>query len=497
MDRMSPLDATFLHIEDGVTHMHIASCALFEGPTPPYADIVRLFAGKLPLVPRYRQKVRFVPGAMGRPVWVDDPHFRIDYHLRHTALPPGGTDQDLRNLMGRLMSQQLDRNRPLWEAWVVEGLADGRWALVSKVHHCMVDGISGTDLMAVVLDASRDGSPPVEDHWAPEPEPSDATLLREAVTEALTTPSEVARWGRSALRGPKRMAADLTQFFQGAVAMGERLRPNVEMSIEGSIGPHRRWAWARSSIAEVKQIRAVHGGTVNDVVLTAITRGFRDLLLAHGDNVGPDTVVRTLVPVSVRTSGDHSYNNQVSGMIAELPVGIEDPLQRLRSIRAQMAGLKESHQAVAGNVLTNLAGFAPPMLLSVGLRTAVGVMRRMPQRSVNTVTTNVPGPQIPLYACGRELLEYFPFVPISYGLRTGVAILSYNGKIGFGVTGDWDSVPDVGVLSDGIEAGIRELLDASAATEPDTAAPRPAPRKRPSRTAASRAAARSATSASA
>lgn len=487
MDRMSPLDATFLHIEDGVNHMHIASCALFEGPAPAYADVVALFAGKLPLVPRYRQKVRFVPGALGRPVWVDDPHFRMDYHLRHTALPSPGSDQDLRNLMGRLMSQQLDRNRPLWETWVVEGLADGRWALVSKVHHCMVDGISGTDLMAVVLDITREGSPAVPDDWTPAAEPSDAELLRDAVAETMTSPGELMRWGRSALRRPRRIAAEVGEFVQGAKAMGERLRPNVPLSIEGSIGPHRRWAWARTSIAEVKTVRSAHGGTVNDVVLTAITKGFRDLLLGRGDDLD-GVVVRTLVPVSVRSRDDHTYNNQVSGLIAELPVGIADPLERLQSIRAQMAGLKDSHQAVAGNVLTSMAGFAPPMLLSMGLRTAVGFMRRMPQRSINTVTTNVPGPQIPLYACGREMLEYFPFVPISHGLRTGVAILSYNGTIGFGVTGDWDSIPDVAVLAEGIEAGMRELLDASAPASATPAA-RPA-RRTPGTKAASKPAAK-------
>jgi WS/DGAT/MGAT family acyltransferase len=459
---MSPLDATFLHIEDGVNHMHIASCARFEGPAPSYESLVELFRGKLPLVPRYRQKVRFVPGAIGRPVWVDDPHFRIDYHIRHTALPPPGSDDDLRNLMGRLMSQQLDRNRPLWEVWLVEGLADGSWALISKVHHCMVDGISGTDLMALILDASRESSPAVADDWRPAPEPSDSDLIRDAISETLASPTEMARWVRSGLRRPRRLLADVGDLLQGAKAMGQALRPNVPLSIEGTIGPHRRWAWARTSLADVKLIRKALGGTVNDVVLAAITSGFRDLLLSRGDEID-GTVVRTLVPVSVRNPDDHTANNQVSGMIAELPVGIADPVERLHAIHTQMAGLKESHQAVAGSVLVDMAGFAPPMLLSMGLRTAISVMRRLPQRSVNTVTTNVPGPQIPLYACGREMLEYFPFVPLSQGVRTGVAILSYNGKVAFGVTGDWDTVPDVALLAEGIERGMQELLQRATA----------------------------------
>ena len=302
MDRMSPLDATFLHIEDGVNHMHIASCPRFEGPAPTYEALVDLFRGHLPLVPRYRQKVRFVPGGIGRPVWVDDPHFRIDFHIRHTALPPPGDDQDLRNLMGRLMSQQLDRNRPLWEVWMVEGLADGSWALISKVHHCMVDGISGTDLMALVLDASPQGSPTEPDDWHPAAEPSDAELVRDAIGETLVSPNEIARWARASLRGPRK--------------------------IEGTIGPHRRWTWARTTLADVKTIRTALGGTVNDVVLAAITKGFRELLLSRGDEID-NAVVRTLVPVSVRAAGDRTANNQVSAMIAELPVGISDPIERL------------------------------------------------------------------------------------------------------------------------------------------------------------------------
>jgi WS/DGAT/MGAT family acyltransferase len=476
MERMSPLDATFLHVEDGISHMHIASCAIMEGPPPPYEHIVELFRSKLALVPRYRQRVRFVPGGLGRPVWVDDPHFRLDYHVRHTALPPPGRAEDLRNLMGRLMSQQLDRHRPLWETWVVEGLEDGTWALISKVHHCMVDGISGTDLMAVVLDQQRTPDPPAADHWEPRPEPSDAELVRHALAETLASPTELGRWVRSATRQPRRLAAEAAVLLQGARSMGGRLRPNVELSIEGPIGPHRRWAWARTTLDEIKVVRSALGGTVNDVVLAAITRGFRDLLMSRGDPVD-GVVVRSLVPVSVRAREDHTLNNQVSAMIAELPVGIADPVERLESIQAQMQSLKESHMADAFKSLTDLGELTPPMFLGLGLRAATALLRRLPQRSVNTVTTNVPGPQVPLYACGREMLHYYPFVPISHGVRTGVAILSYNRKITFGITGDWDTVPDVEVLAEGIEAGLAELLACAAA------APSPGSRQRSARTA--------------
>ena len=492
MERMSPLDATFLHLEDGVVHMHIASCAIMEGPPPPYEDLVELFEGKLHLVPRYRQVVRTVPGSLGRPVWVDDPHFRIDYHVRHSALPPPGDAEALRNLMGRLMSQQLDRNRPLWEAWMVEGLADGTWALISKVHHCMVDGVSGTDLMALILDADRDAALLEPQSWSPDPMPTGGDLVRDAMRETMVSPAEVGRWVRSATRHPRRIAGELSELLQGARAMGSRLRPNTPLSIDGPIGPHRRWAWANTTLDEVRAVKSVFGGTVNDVVLAAITHGFRQLLLERGDPVD-DQVVRTLVPVSVRARGDRSLNNQVSGLIAELPVGIVDPVEALASIRSQMQGLKESHQAVAASALTDLAEFAPPVLLSLGLRTAAVVLHRASQRSVNTVTTNVPGPQYPIYACGREMLEYYPFVPIAASIRVGVAILSYNRKLAFGITGDWDTMPDVDVLADGITAGMAELLAAAAAAAAaGSAAPTAPPRAKPAKPAVKKAPAKKA-----
>lgn len=460
MDRMSPLDATFLHVEDGVNHMHIASCAIFAGPAPAYASLVDLFRGKLPLVPRYRQKVRFVPGGLGRPVWVDDPHFRLEYHVRHTALPPPGGRDELRDLMGRLMSHELDRHRPLWETWMVEGLADGTWALVSKVHHCMVDGISGTDLMALVLDADPQGSPPVADHWRLAAEPSDLELVRDALVDTVRSPAEVARWGRSVLRTPREVAREVVDVVDGLRSLGGALAPNVLLPIEGAIGPHRRWATAATTLDDVRRVRTAHGGTLNDVVLAAITSGYRDLLLARGEELD-GVVVRSLVPVSVRAPGDHSPDNQVASIIAELPVGIDDPIERLHAVRAHLQQRKSSHQAEASRALFDLADRAPAPLLSVGLRTATLVMRRLPQRSVNTVTTNVPGPQHALYACGCEMLEYLPFVPLAQGLRTGVAILSYHGKIAFGITGDWDTVPDLDVLAHGIERGMQDLLDRS------------------------------------
>jgi len=461
MDRMSPLDATFLHVEDEHSHMHIGSVAIFDGPPPHHEEALRWIGGKLPLVPRYRQKVRFVPLDLGRPVWVDDPHFHIEYHVRQTALPrPGGPEQ-LRNLVGRIMSQRLDRDRPLWQVWIVEGLEDDRWALVSQVHHCMVDGVSGTDLLAVILDREPAPSEPMPDHWKPQPEPTGMRLLGDAAVDYLVTPFEQFRGLRTVVRAPRENFERLGDVIRGARSWWGITNTSGLASLNGPIGPHRRYDWARGSLADVKAIRAALGGTVNDVVLTAITRGFRDLLISRGGEVEGCTV-RTMVPVSVRSAGERgTYNNRVSAMFAELPVGVEDPVERLGLIRAQMEGLKESKQAVAGEVLTSLSGFAPPLLLALGMRAAV----RFPQSNLHTVTTNVPGPQFPLYALGRRMVEAYPYVPIANRVRIGVAIFSYLGTLNFGVTGDYDTAPDIDVLTRGIEAGIRELLARAAQVE--------------------------------
>jgi diacylglycerol O-acyltransferase len=460
MERLSPLDASFLHIEDGspVSHMHIASVAIFEGPPPPYDDVLAMVQGKLPLVSRYRQQVRMIPLNLGRPVWVDDPHFNLRYHLRHTALPSPGGEAQLRTLVGRVMAQQLDRSKPLWEMWMVEGLEDRRWALLSKVHHCMVDGVSGTDLLSVVLDRQPEGAPPLPDRWAPAPCPPTARIVGEALVERAVNPYEMARGVRAMLRAPSQLAGEIAVAAKGLVAMRSLLRQTTGSSLNGPIGPHRRYAWARASLADVKAIRSALGGTVNDVVLAVIAGGFRELLLGRGESV--ERPLRTLVPVSVRTRGERgTYDNKVSAMYANLPIGVADPIARLEAVHAQMADLKDSKQAVAGEVLTSLSGFAPPVLLALGTRLGA----RLPQRALHTVTTNVPGPQEPLYAAGRQMLEAYPYVPLAGSVRVGVAIFSYIGTLSFGVTGDYDTAPDIDVLCRGIEAGVEELLAAAGA----------------------------------
>jgi len=454
--RLSPLDASFLHIEDDSSPMHIASTAIFEGPPPAHADVLRMVASKLPLVPRYRQKVRFVPLELGRPVWVDDVHFNLDYHVRHTALPSPGSDVQLRNLVGRVMSQTLDRSKPLWEMWVVEGLEDGHWALISKSHHAMVDGVSGTDLLAVVLDNEPDPvrSPPPP--WQPTPELSQVELIGAAVAERVFSPYEALRGARSLVTRPRRLVSEVVTTSRGLSSLARLARPQPLSSLNGPIGPHRRYTWARGTVSDIKAVRGALGGTLNDVVLAAITQGFRELLLSRGESV--DRSVRTMVPVSVRKADQKgSYDNRVSAMFAELPVGLTDPVERLHAVTAQLQGLKESHQAVAGETLTSLAGFAPPALLAAGTRLAL----RLPQRNLNTVTTNVPGPRVQLYAAGRRMLEAFPYVPLAGQLRIGVAIFSYLDSLNFGVTGDYDSTPDLDVLARGISTGLTDLKKAA------------------------------------
>jgi WS/DGAT/MGAT family acyltransferase len=453
MDWMSPMDASFLHIEGPMNPMHIGGVSIFEGPAPPFERLEEMVAGKLGLVPRYRQKVRFIPLGLGRPVWVDDPHFNLAYHLRHTALPAPGSDDQLRRTAARIFAQHLDRTKPLWEIWMVEGLAENRWALLSKVHHCMVDGVSATDLMAVMFEDSE--APAANGAWEPAPEPNGAELLLRTLTHRTFDPAEQLRTVRAALRAPSASLAQARDLARGMASASRVMRPAGSSSLTGPVGPHRTWSWAHVRLGDVKSVRGALGGTVNDVVLTIVSGGLRDLLEARGERVAERTI-RALVPVSVRRPGERgAYNNRVSAMFAELPVGIVDPAARLQSVREQMDGLKQSKQAVAGDALTSLSGFAPPMLLALGARLAA----RSTAMGMQIGVTNVPGPQQPLHTLGRRLLESFPFVPVIGQVRISIAIFSYDGGLYFGVTGDYDSSNDIDILTDGVERSMRELLE--------------------------------------
>jgi diacylglycerol O-acyltransferase / wax synthase len=460
MDRLSPLDALFVDAEDEdpSTSMAIASIAVFEGPPPTHEEFLAFLAGRLPLVPRYRQKLRAVPFRLGRPVWVDDPHFDLGYHVRRTALPAPGGDRQLAELMARVMSQRLDRDHPLWEYWVIEGLAEGRWALISKVHHCMVDGISGTDLYRVIFDFSPEPAPAAAiDDRTPGAEPSSFGLATEAVLDDAVLPLREALALSSAASHPGRAIRQAADAVRGFAKLAPAAWPATGSSLSGPIGKERRFTWAQASLDDVKLIKREFGGTVNDVVLAAISGGFRALLLARGEQPGPH-MVRSLVPVSLRAPGEESvYENQVSAVLADLPVHVADPVERLAAVRAGLQALKASKEAIVGESLTSLGRYSLYSLWSRWVRLAFG----LPQREIVTVTTNVPGPQQPLYGMGRRLVEIIPYVPIATTLRTGIAIFTYCGTVTFGITGDFTANPDLDVLTGGIERDLSELLAAA------------------------------------
>ena len=457
MDRLRVLDAEFLHVEDGVAHMHIAGVSLFEGPRPELGELLAAMASKLDLIPRYRQRVRTVPFELGRPVWVDDPHFNLEYHVRHTALPAPGDDLALRRLVARLMSQELDRNRPLWELWLVEGLEDDRWALISKVHHCMVDGVSGVDLLSSVLDAERHVPLTEPRPWSPEPEPSGVAKVLDAWAGLGADALGMVRQAPAAVRDPVGALRGLRDTAGGLLRLAQHLTNTTPSSLEGSISPNRTWAHASVSIDEVRAIREHVDATLNDVVLGVLAGAFRELLQHRGED--PDgMVLRSLVPVSVRAPDAHGVlDNRVSAILLELPVDLADPRERVELVHEQMQELKASHMSEAGEVVVRIGDLAPPMVVGPLMRATTRLLAQVPQRSVNTVTTNVPGPRHPLYCLGREMLAHLPFVPLSHGVRVGVAILSYNGNLAFGVTGDYDTAGDVDILAAAIPTGFADL----------------------------------------
>jgi len=456
IDRMSPLDAAFLNIEDEDRHvsMAISSIAVLEGPPPSHEEFMTAMRDRLPLVPRYRQKVRQVPFDLGRPVWVDDPHFDLTHHVRRTALPAPGDDAALSRLMARVMSQRLDRDHPLWEYWVIEGLADDRWALISKVHHCMVDGVSGTHLYYVLLDESPEGSrTPVADDWEPAAEPSTLELVGDALVDLALNPVEQARLVGTALQAPLSTMRRVTETMYGLTNLADALWPATPSSLTGPIGRSRRYAMARAPLADVLEIRKRAQVSLNDVVLAAISGGFRSLLCARGESPH-EHAIRSLVPVSVRAPGEEGiYDNRVSLLLAYLPVHLADPVERLDAVHGHLAELKAGKEAQAGAAMTALAGLEPFPAVSWGMRMAA----RVPQRNIVTVTTNVPGPRRPLYLLGRRMVEVLPYVPIAAQLRIGISIFTYCDQVTFGITGDYDAAPDVEPMARAIEEGIAEL----------------------------------------
>jgi diacylglycerol O-acyltransferase len=466
---MTPLDAAFLEAEDSDRHasLAIASVAVLEGPVPPQEEFLAAVRGKVPLVPRYRQKLRTIPFDLGLPVWVDDPAFDLRYHVRRTALPAPGDDAALSRLVARLMSQRLDRDRPLWECWVIEGLANGRWAVLSKVHHCMADGVAGTNLYNTLYDHSREPSAPAPDRWNPVPEPSTVRLTATALRElARNSATQVGLLAGAVMR-PATAVRLVAGTARGLVTLaGAVARPATASSLSGPIGGHRRYALGRAHLPDLQRVARHFHTSLNDVVLAATTGAFRSLLIERGEEPDPHAI-RTLVPVSVRPPGEHGvHDNRISLMLPFLPVDVADPVHRLKAVHDQMTRLKNSKEAEAGQAMTTLAEREPYPPISWGIRLA----SHLPQRSIVTVTTNVPGPREPLYLLGRRIVEILPYVPIAVRLRTGVAVLTYCDQVAFGVTSDYASAPEADLLAHGIEAGVAELV---------AACPRPAARRRP------------------
>ena len=456
-DRLTGLDSSFLHLERDGTQMHVASTTLFEGPAPPYVDFREHIESRLHLVPRFRQKVRFVPFGQGRPVWVDDPHLNLSYHVRHTSLPEPGSEQQLRVLAARIFSQQLDRSKPLWEIWLVEGLKGDRFAIVGKTHHAMVDGVSGVDITTVLFDVEKDpAQTPIEsENWVPQPEPNGPELLAEALVERAIYPREIARGLRRIVRGPRRAlrhAADAA-LAAGSFAWTGVGAPSSPFNFD--IGTHRRFAWVRASLAEMKQVKNELGGTVNDVILAAVAGALGRYMRSRGHpTVGLE--LRAMVPVSVRTAEQHgTLGNQVTAMMATLPVWCEDPKRRMEIVRKSMGDLKQSKQAVGASLLTQLADFAPPTIAGQAARL------QSRQRFFNLVVTNIPGPQFPLYLMGRRMERVFPMVPLAKNQGVCIGIMSYDGQVNFGLIGDYDGIPDLEDLAQDLEASIDEWIEAA------------------------------------
>ena len=456
LDRLTAIDASFLHQEGPTSHMHVGGMSVFEGPPPDMDEFLDSLRTRLHLVPRYRQKLAHTALDSGRPVWVDDPNFNLEYHVRHTALPSPGGRAELLRLVARIFSQQLDRSKPLWELWLVEGLEDNRFALISKTHHALIDGISGVDLATVMFDLSpvpekidATGQP-----WQPAPEPGTVDLVAAGLKGALRAGLEVATRTVSAATHPERALGNLREAAEGVgevVWAGLNPAPDTPLNVE--IGPHRRFIGVPNRLDDFKAVKNAFGATVNDVVLAVVAGALRDWLIARGQRV-EGLELRALVPVSIRTADQrHTLGNQIAAMRGPLPVYVEDPVQRLRVVKRAMDGLKESKMAVGAEVLAGVQNFAPPTVLAQASRLNFST------RLFNLIVTNVPGPQFPLYVRGREMQEVFPiaFLPRNHALA--VAIMSYHGQMNFGLLGDYDALPDLGDIAEGIQGNLRELLD--------------------------------------
>jgi len=456
-DRLTPLDASFLHLEDQNQPMHVGAVMLFDGDAPDYGDYVEHIESRLSLVPRYRQRLANVPLGQGRPKWTDDEDFDVCFHVRSTALPSPGTERELKKLAGRIFATPLNRDKPLWELWLIEGLRGGRFAVLSKTHHAMVDGISGLDILSVLFADDDEQRREQSLNWQPQQPPNSLKLLAEALLERATQPREIIRVPLRVLRGPRRAAKKAFEYAVGAGALAwAGLQPAPRTPYNARlVGTNRRFTWVRGKLDDVKAIKNELGGTVNDVILTVVARALRKHLEQRGETIDGLTM-KAFVPVSMRPDedrGGETLGNQVGGIIAPLPIGCEDPKQCLSQISEVMGGLKKSGQPIGAQALTELTGFAPPNLIDQAVRLPI------PQRFVNLVVTNVPGPQSELTMGSKRLLDIFPLVPLGNNMNLGIAIVSYNGTIDFGLVGDYDALHDLDDLGEMFAEAMAELAE--------------------------------------
>jgi len=458
-DRLSAQDNTFLLGETATTPMHVAGVMIFEaGPLRTddggidFPAVRRNTEALLHRIPRYRQVLRWTPG-VGQPVWVDDPDFNIDFHIRHTSLPrPGSLDQ-LKRMSARIMSQLLDRARPLWELWVVEGLEGDRFATISKIHHCMIDGSSGVDVAQILLSNTPDYQEVEPPRFIPRPAPSGLELMRDEVVHRAGLPLRALSGWRQLRKETSDLSAELAVRAKAVRELaGWAVVPSSGSPINGDLSPHRRLDWLEMSLGDVKAVRKAADCSVNDVVLTVAAGVFREYMILR--NTDPGALdFRVSAPVSVRRDDERGkMGNRVSSWIVRLPLGEPDPLARLDAIRERTEHLKESKQALGVEMMMQLAEFTPPVLLSLGAQAASG--------PINSVVTNVPGPQFPLYMLGAKVEAMFPVVPLLEGMGLGIALFSYNGKMLWGVNADYALVPDIEVFVGLIGAAFAEFAAA-------------------------------------
>ena len=471
-DRLTSLDASFLYMEESTTPMHVGSVMVFQPPDEgfDYDRLVSLISERIAFVPRYRQRVREVPGHLANPVWVDDEQFDVTYHVRRSALPLPGGDAQLQEFVARIQSRPLDRRRPLWEVYLVEGLAEGRFAMVTKSHQALVDGINAVDIAHVIIDGEPDHEGPTTDTWRPAREPSDVELITSALVDAVRRPSQVVDNVRGGVEDVKAIGGRVFSAVGDVVSTLARTaaRPAPVSPLNADIGAARRYIMVGTDLADFRTVRRrlVRGNsaddvTINDVVLATISGALRTWLLTRGEPVDSATTVRAMVPVSVYDTDDTSrLGNRVTACFVDLPVGEPGASMRLHQIAFAMRQQMDGGQAVGAESLAGLAGFAPPTLHSLGARLGSAMSRRL----FNLMITNVPGPQLPLYVGDALMLATYPVMPLARGQAVSIGLTSYDGGVYFGLNGDRGAMPDLDVLGQCLVDSLAELVEISAAT---------------------------------